>query len=747
MNFQEIGRKVKTYYQKEQSHLILALASEFKSDGEKAIALAFLDFNQHQSTIKKLLKQESFTWLESKELVEIIPSITPCLPEKSHRLVLSFLMENKDLNLEEISLPELLSLYPQLTNLEQNKIKQQLSLNEALIFDANLGNFEALKEELLTHPNLQEKYDELSLIAKKINSTIPSLESLTKQWPIAQQMLNLQDLVFEKEQVLLEKEIIVKVFSNGLYRLSNKTVDYFNQLKDYVELDVIVKNFIKEIIDQDDEIRFLWLLEKNLIKSDIYEVCLNQQSWKCLNKILSHNPKVLNQVVEYFFSQSEALGLEDWFISGMEILASNHLSELSKLPIIQKIALKSSNYSQNKFYSKIWDWLQEKLAFNYFATGKHSFANHYPQFYQDICELERFNLFYSLKDFRNYIEEINLKEHQYKNYLQSIVEIIYNRVKKINQVLTSDLEKRFNHLSQKLLTNSDCAVLSAYLEKLTETEQCLTKLLNIVSKDQVYLEQLFKTGQNEATLPNLKGFHLGELKIGGLENYQGHGKQIKEILSPLGLIISPDIKKEVDHYIFIKDENKIKLDLVESKNYKKILTNQNPKMFEIKTQKHRLDNVVSQIKDQSKVSLDVNSKIILNRGLTVRSRQTLETSDYRAQSYNEAQGVLFNFDELAFVVNEETEKLCSIINKKKTFDKELFADKIVAIAHLIAMLEEDDSQPCSDLNKGASNKAKELFNICSKILSNKLNNSLYYKDVGQSIIGAYRGIVSQRESL
>src|SRR5690606_23091406 len=117
----------------------------------------------------------------------------------------------------------------------------------------------------------------------------------------------------------------------------------------------------------------------------------------------------------------------------------------------------------------------------HFSTGKHSFAHHYPHFYKDICELERFNLFYSLNDFRSYIKEINLPLEQGTSYLQGIVEIIHNRVKKINRLVNQDLQQKFNHHTQKVLSHGDLAVLMAYLEKLQATEQCLTKLTQLLA--------------------------------------------------------------------------------------------------------------------------------------------------------------------------------------------------------------------------------------------------------------------------
>lgn len=747
MNYQEIGRKVKLYYNPDQSHLITAPGSEFKSNAEKAIALAFLQFDTQKSTVKKLLKKEHFTWMETKELVDLIPEIVECLPDEAQKYVLKLL--SNQTSVEEVSLKELMGLFHQLSSGEQNLLKSKLTADYALIFDTYLGNITDLQEEILTHPQPQDRYQQLSDYAKKIEATIPSWSEISKDLKIAEQMLKGEDLKFNPEDVALEKEIILKLFKNLLYRLDSKSFDYLTQLKSFLpDLRLVVEELTKEIIDQDDSSKFDFLLSYKFIDKDLTSELLSAQAWKCLNLLIEKDSNKLNAVIAMFFEQAEQLGLEEWFIKGMEFFAHKSINDLAKLPIIQKIALKSSNYPQNKFYARIWDWLQEKLAFNHFSTGVHSFAFHYPKFYQDICELERFNLFYSLRDFRNYIEEVNLTKQSPKQYLHNIVEIIHNRVVKINNLLRQDLGKKFNHVSQKVLTSADCAVLMAYLEKLEETEKCLIKLNTLIQKDSTVMEQLFKTDMNEASFPNLKGFFLGELKVGGLENYQGHGKQIKEILSPLGLIISPEIRKEVDHYISIKNDNNITLDLVESKNFKKILTNQNPRMYEIKNQKNRLDGVIDQIKEQTPtVNLHVNSKIVLNRGLTARSQQTLETSDKRATQYSEAQGVIFNFDELSYVISEETEKLCQLINKKKQFDKELFSDKISAIAHLIAMIEEDGVEPCSDINKGAGNKAKELFNTCSKILSNKLNNSLYYKDVGQSIIFSYRGIVNQREMI
>lgn len=747
MNISEIGRKVKLYYKEDQKALILSAGSEFRSDFEKAVALAFLNFSEFKPTITRLLKNESLVWHEVQELVESIPEMSSALPNPIYNYFIQIL-SHQEPQVQEFALGEFLNIFYQLNDQEQNKIKRYLNLEYQLILQSHLGNYQDLQEEVLTHPTPKERYEEIKAYAQNLGSTLIAYEKLIADNSISAQMINLSDLSFEVEQVKEEKENILRVFKNLLNRQQNKVNDYLKSLAPVLpETETLVSQFIEEVIFNDEGEKFKWVLTNKLSSANFEEELLRQQSWNCLNVLLALNPEKLNSVVEKFFAQAEVMGLEDWFISGMEKLQVQSLNSLTTLPIIQKIALKSSNYSQNKFYARIWDWLQEKLALNHFATGKHSFAQHYSNFYKDICELERFNLFYSLKDFQQYIQEVNIGKNTPIQYLHTVVEIILQRVKVINSVLSEDIKNKFNSLTQKILIPADLAVLSAYLEKMKTTQECLVKLDQLLKKDNVVLEQLFKTDTNAASFPNLKGFHLGELKVGGLENYQGHGKQIKEILAPFGILVSPEIKKEVDHFISVKSEHAIRLDLVESKNYKKVLTNQNPRMWEIKNQKNRLDKAIDQVKAESpSVKLEVLSKIILNRGLTTRSQSTLQKDDNRATAYSEAMGVIFNFDELAYVVNEETEKLCQLINKKKTFDKDLFADKIVAIANVIAMIEEDGDAPCSDPATGAGLKAKELFNICSKILSNKLNNSQYYRDVGHSIIGAYRGIVSQRES-
>lgn len=747
MNIQDIGRKIKLYYKEDQRALILSPGSEFRSDIEKAVALAFLNFSEYKVSIVRLLKNEQLVWNEVKDLAEAIPEICSAFPNPIYEYFLNILQNQEPVE-QEFLLNDFLNIYYQLNEIEQSKVKKYLNNEYQLVLQSHMGNLVDLQEEILTHPNPLTRYEEIKSYASKIGTQIVSFENLTKDCTISASMIKNEDLIIDKEQVLIEKENILKVFKNSLFKQQNKSKIYAEQLGTFFnEINLITNDFIENIIFNDEADKFNWVLSQKFNQLDYQEELLRQQSWNCLNVYIKSNPQVLNSLVQNFFIQAETLGLEDWFINGMEKLSFENLQVLTNLPIIQKIALKSSNYSQNKFYARIWDWLQEKLALNHFSSGKHSFAMHYPNFYKDICELERFNLFYSLTDFQNYLKEVNIGKNSPKEYLHTIVEIILQRVSKINQVVSGDIKNKFNSLSQKILIPADLAVISAYLEKMKETESCLQKLDILLKKDSTVLEQLFQTGTNVASFPNLKGFHLGELKVGGLENYQGHGKQIKEILAPFGILVSPEIRKEVDHYISIKDEKSIRLDLVESKNYKKVLTNQNPRMWEIKHQKNRLDLAINQVRSESPdVKLDVLSKIILNRGLTLRSQSTLQKDDQRSTGYSEALGVLFNFDELAVVVNEETEKLCQTINSKKTFDPELFRDKIVAIANVIAMIEEDGDAPCSDPASGASEKAKELFNICSKILSSKLKNKEYYRDVGGNIVKAYSGIVRQREA-
>ena len=747
MNIQDIGRKIKLYYKEDQRALILSPGSEFRSDLEKAVALAFLNYSEYKVSIVRLLKNEQLVWNEVKDLAEAIPEICSAFPNPIYEYFLNIL-NHQDPKEQEFALNDFLNIYYQLNDTEQLRVKNYLNIEYQLVLQTQMGNIQDLQEEILTHPNPLERYEEIKAYANKIGTKIISYENLTKDCTVAGLMIKNEDLVIDKDKILLEKENILKVFKNCLFKQQTKSKTYFDQLHVYfLEVETITNDFIESVIFNDEADKFAWVLSQKFNNVDYQEELLRQQSWNCLNSYIKAHPEKLNSLVQNFFTQAEAMGLEDWFISGMEKLSFENLQTLTNLPIIQKIALKSSNYTQNKFYARIWDWLQEKLALNHFSAGKHSFAMHYPNFYKDICELERFNLFYSLNDFQNYLKEVNIGKNSPKEYLHTIVEIILQRVAKINLVVAADIKNKFNSLSQKILIPADLAVISAYLEKMKETEACLHKLDSLLKRDSTVLEHLFQTGTNVASFPNLKGFHLGELKVGGLENYQGHGKQIKEILAPFGILVSPEIRKEVDHYISIKDEKSIRLDLVESKNYKKVLTNQNPRMWEIKHQKNRLDLAIDQVRSESPdIRLDVLSKIILNRGLTLRSQSTLQRDDQRSAGYTEALGVLFNFDELAVVVNEETERLCQTINTKKTFNADLFRDKIVAIANVIAMIEEDGDAPCSDPSSGASDKAKELFNICSKILSSKLKNKEYYKEVGGNIVKAYSGIVRQREA-
>lgn len=743
MRLQDIGRKIKLYYQLKDNDLILAKGSEFKTNTEKALALAFLNFSEHQSTIKRLLKKEIFSWMEIQEIEQLIPQLMEILPQVAEVSVVKIL-RGEEVKVCQVPVSDLLKVFHQLNFNEKKLFMKGLSWEENLLFNYLLGQKQGLQEELITHPNVNSRYLELANLAQQWGVPLVELGILLEDSPITQSMLNLDDLEIRPEQIKVEQESLIKVFHQLLWKNEAKVIEYYTQLKDYLPLSEVVQDVLSVVIEQDLGDKFVFLTKVETNKVDLIDELLTNQSWNCLEFYLQDEAK-LNLVVEKFFKQAESLGLEELFIQGMEKIAQKHLVKFPQLPIIQKIALQSSNFSHNKFHNAVWDWLQEKLALNYFSTGQNSFAKHYPGFYQDLCELERFNLFYSLKDFQKYINEIGLPEKMAKNYLQGIVEIIQNRVVKINLVLSQDLQNKFNGYSQQVFSHNDLAVLSAYLEKLQSTEFCLKKINSLLQKDSSFLEQFFKTDQNLATIPNLKGFHLGELKIGGLENYQGHGKQIREILNPLGLMLSPDIRKEVDHYLYIKDSHRVLLNLVESKNYRKILTNQNSRMWEIKNQKRRLDEVVDEITNQKQVTVEVNSKIVLNRGLTYKSQNTLQTDDIRARGYNEAQGVLFNFAELEFVVKEETEKLCQLINKKKQFQEDLFVDKLTGIAHLVAMLEEDGDETCSTMQSGASKKAKDLFEIVFKTLSARLVNSLYYQDVMRSLIRFYQGIVSQRE--
>lgn len=761
MNFQEIGRKVKLYYSPDQKDLIDGQGSEFNSTLEKAVALAFLDIKNNQGSIKKLLSENkgSLTWLMVKELGDLIPEIVSLLPLASHRWLLQLLTGGEQYQeLEKISLSEIIGLYSQLSSAEQSLVVNKLAPDHKVVFSVELGDITSLQEEVLTDPNPEGRYQELLSLSKTWGGKLPPLSSLMSQFPLSNQMINNEDLTINPEQVALEKEIIIKVFVQKLYQMNAKSFTYFESLYSYLPLDKIVKQMISEVVDQDLGDKFQWLGESNFLTQDFTEILIKNNAYNCLEYYLKDD-KQLDKVVGIFFAFAEEQGLEVLFIEGMEKISQKHLSRLAQLKNIQKIAVKSSSSTLDNFYAHIWDWLQGKLALSHFKSGKHSFAYHYPHFYRDLSELEQFHLFYSVQDFRNYFNQLkDMPKGREQEFLTGVAQIIYNRVYKINKTLKQDLDSKMNHQSQQILTQNDMAVLSAYLEKLTVTEQCVQEIIGRLSKGRFYdqdLNQLFDSDNKHGSFHQLKNLHLGELKIGGLENFQGHGKEIVDILKPLGLLLSPDIRKEVDHYVYVKSPDKVQINLVEDKNYKRILTNQGYHMWEVKNQKRKLDKVMEQVQNNDKINFEIKSSVMLNRGLTIKAQKTLVTDDFRAKAYSEAQGVLFNFSELDFLINETTQQLCLAMNKpenQKHFQSFLDSDAFKALAdgivRIIATLEEDGDEEISSVkNDKYSQKSYQLMLASLKIIQNNLKESAQYgRSIAKAFQGRYENIAKTREN-
>ena len=89
--------------------------------------------------------------------------------------------------------------------------------------------------------------------------------------------------------------------------------------------------------------------------------------------------------------------------------------------------------------------------------------------------------------------------------------------------------------------------------------------------------------------------------------------------------MNPEIKKEVDHYVAIKDNNLIKLSLVETKNFQKILTRANPRILKIQSQKSYFDENLVKVKSLNKeINFETTTSLYLTRGLTEKAYQVLD---------------------------------------------------------------------------------------------------------------------------
>ncbi len=411
---------------------------------------------------------------------------------------------------------------------------------------------------------------------------------------------------------------------------------------------------------------------------------------------------------------------------------------------VQKLCLKLNNSLHNPFYLQIWDYICQEYVLEHMPRGNFSFSHHYPSLYEVVANLDNEKVFYTEKDLVDYLKSQKL-ENKELSFIKDLLKDMSHKLKIVSTTLEEDLKKGVNRYSQWKYQDQEVVVLLAFKEKVDQTRTSVEKLLEKTNKNNFSIKELFYTQEGQHSLSNLKGFFLGELKVGGLENYQGHGKQLRQILEPLGFVLSLEIKKEIDHYIKLQEDNKIKLLLVESKNFKKVLTRRNPRLYDILNQKKRLNLSVDKAFDEISaqdplMSLEVFSSLYLSRGLSKKSKALL----LREQGYDAVEGMELDISSAEALVFERLQTLLERIKKRieknLSLEPELFEEHYHDISNLILMIEEDKEDALSDgkdysdtmktivksLAKHAATDLKDKYGQTKEIFAS-LVKVLYYK--------------------
>lgn len=763
MDWQVIKQKIYSFYKdlalNKAEELILSSASEFSSDFEKALALLFLD-SKHEKVKELLIESPEFiklqqNFLELKELTEEVSILQYTDKSVLTSAFLSFIKDHQSPQVYPWTFKDYEKLYWQMGDKESKnfEIFLQNDLNY-LVFLYLLGLPEKLSEEIKTHPKVEKLLEEISLSFNFFKEKEPS-KLVWEQETVIAKLLAGEVL----DQVSLNKEQFLEVT-----RSYQKHFLYYPQvaLNNYKVLitsipQEFLNNFIKEllpqIIENDNEtVLNNYASISTISPAELISDLIEAEAFKCLALIISQKQGYLEFFIKKTLQRAETFNLAELFISYVQKVSSLSKISLKDSVEVKKICLKASNNLKNSFYLKLWDWIQYELALSHFNVGSNSFAKHYPDFYQEIASMEKFNLFYSLEDFKNYAKQVKIKEKQEKDFLKNVVEIIFIKINSIEKTLRKDLEAGINSSSFIPLNDKERVVLGAFLDKLAQTKENLKVLLNQFSD--LSLEDLFTGRMNKPSIANLKGFYLGELKIAGLENFTGHSQQIKQIFDSLGFLVSPDIRKEIDHFVAVKEEGRCHLTLVESKNYQKILTKYDSRMMDIKNQKAKLDEVLSIAENDFKkqqMELSVNTEIYLNRGFTQKAQERL-VGQKEEPVYDQAQGVVFNFENLQSVVIEEFDKLCQILKAKEAqgltltqINWDLYSDKFYNLSKALAMVEEDKEEVMTSM-QASSQTVKEVFTICAQRAKSQIKNIELVKEIGRKWIVKYQNVVHQRES-
>ena len=722
-NWASIRRKIKEYFQGQEDveRLILSEGSDFTTSLDKAMALIFLN-HADKERIYKLLRS-SAEWNEIinsyvclQEVYSTYPEVTPFL-DKTAMVKFFNLEESKSLTLEEIKLL--------LTNVPKNalnSLRDYLGYPEMVVALYLNGETFFLKYalEVAVEPEFQHLV--YSEIFERFKSQIPPLSVILEEEFMEKFFYELREGIerpeeYRKHNLQKYENKIKDIFKqNILDQKPNVKALYLIISENFgvAKSEKIVREILLESLGKDDQESFGFVYESFFLtkQEELFLMILPQMAKNCLLNFLKQpiDFNILNSLLKY----CEAIGSVEVFLWALEVIEnSSYKSEISlEKPMIQKICLKAQN-SSNTFYLQIWQKLHQKLLINDFKVGNHSFAYWYPEYYSDILEMEQYKLFYTLED---YVK----KYKKDRNVVRNVVKNLEVKFSKISKTLKQDILNK--SIRQESLQPQDLAVLSSYEEKLSGCLKSIRNMLEYINSPKFSIEELFKTGIHADSIPNLKNFYLGELKVGGLENFLGHSKDLKEIFKSLGFLVNPQVKKEVDHFLTIKSGQEMELQLAETKNLRRVVTQSNSHMVEIQNQKRRLDdNLGLARKDLQNIQLKTTAAIYFIQGISSSAKNKLLTDSRIAEPYNEVRGLVFDFKNLSSVTQEFFEDLCKILNQKKQqqIDMDLYKTHINGIAHSLLMVEEDQETELSYKNQYSQTIQKNLKQM--KITLDKYN--------------------------
>ena len=334
-----------------------------------------------------------------------------------------------------------------------------------------------------------------------------------------------------------------------------------------------------------------------------------------------------------------------------------------KSKIINIIYMKVSQ--QKTISAHILKCFLEELLANDIVMDKDSFQGTFPNIAEKIARLEGMFPFYSLNDFQEYCEDLDLSEKGSKQLLNNLI---------------SDFKKEVTNLIEELdsLNNEIANPIKNKLKDMISTSNGDNTLLDLA-------KAIANNDLKDKDINGLKGKFLGELKGMMACKVQGYG-ELQDLMNDLGIkaIINA---KEIDGYNYeILGDNLI-ITFIEVKNTKNLLINETnlnqSRISKILEQKQLLATRWKSIQEQFKPfvfndvkinEIKLKEVLVINKGSSVKSINTLS-------SFNELKSPIFETKDL-WLYNKDLliKEMRSSLKRVKKEDRGLnydFANKYI----------------------------------------------------------------------